>query len=112
MVIHMQDANESGEGRTVDERTDCELLLAVMPWRNGGSEKRLREAAKLICTEPRVEAGTVTLVGAPQTSHARQASHGLPSTQVIAIPSPRADCCSHLQLLQILRYGLPLGRSL
>ena len=58
----LKEVKDSGEGKRED-RTECEVLLAVMSWRNGEVEGKFRETAKLMCTKLGEEPGTAVLVG-------------------------------------------------
>jgi hypothetical protein len=58
----LKEVKDSGEGKTKDG-TECEVLLAVMSWKNGEAEGKFRETSKLMRTKPGKEPGTVVLVG-------------------------------------------------
>ena len=58
----LKEVKDSGEGKT-EEGTECEVLLAVMAWKNGEVERKFREMTKLMRTEPGEEPGTAVLVG-------------------------------------------------
>jgi hypothetical protein len=58
----LEEVKDLGEGKTVEEGTECEVLLVVMSWTNGEAERKFRETAKLMRTEPGEEPGTAVLV--------------------------------------------------
>jgi hypothetical protein len=57
----LKEVKDSGEGK-VEDRTECEVLLVVMSWRNEEREGKFREREKLMRTEPGEEPGTAVLV--------------------------------------------------
>ena len=58
----LKEVKDSGEGKTEDG-TECEVLLAVMSWRNGEMEGKFVKRAKLMRTKLGKEPGTAVLVG-------------------------------------------------
>lgn len=58
----LEEVKDLGEGKTAEEGTECEVFLVVMSWTNGEAEKKFRETAKLMRTEPGEEPGTAVLV--------------------------------------------------